>query len=351
MKPKTSTGLAENRAAECANEGLAAQRLAAIVESSDDAIISKDLEGVITSWNRGAERLFGYTVSEAIGKPVTILIPPERHDEEPSILARIRRGERVQPYETVRQRKDGSLAHISLSISPIRDSKGRVIGASKIARDITERKRAEERQNLLLREMSHRIKNLFTVAGNLIALSARTAPTPEALAQSVQERLAALGRAHELTLSRPSGETLSGIQPASLHAVIKAILLPFVGNGGEERAGIIGQDMPICGPNVTAFALLLHEFATNAAKYGALSVPDGRIEIECAQDQGRFILDWREWGGPGIVQCDDASGFGTLLVRATVEHQLGGEIVQESRPEGHHIRLTVPVPPAARAPA
>jgi PAS domain S-box-containing protein len=346
MKPKMSIGLAENRAGERAQEELAAQRLAAIVESSDDAIISKDLDGVITSWNRGAERLFGYTEREAIGKSVTILIPPERHDEEPSILARIRRGERVQPYETVRRRKDGSLAQISLSISPIRDSKGQVIGASKIARDITERKRAEERQNLLLREMSHRIKNLFTIAGNLIALSARTAPTPDALAQSVQERLAALGRAHELTLSRPSGETPPGIQPASLHDVIKAILLPFVGSGGEERASIVGQDMAIGGPNVTAYALLLHEFATNAAKYGALSVPDGRIEIACARHRGLFTLDWKESGGPSIAQSEDASGFGTLLVRATVEHQLGGDIVQQSRPEGLHIRLKVPVPPA-----
>jgi PAS domain S-box-containing protein len=134
------------------------RRLAAIVESSDDGILSKDLNGVITSWNQGAERLFGYTADEAIGKPVTMLIPTERHDEEPAILARIRRGERVEHYETIRQRKDGSLIDISLTISPIRDQDGKIVGASKIARDITERRQAEEQQHLLIREMDHRIK-------------------------------------------------------------------------------------------------------------------------------------------------------------------------------------------------
>lgn len=118
-------------------------RLAAIVESSDDAIISKDLDGIITSWNAGAEALFGYSQLEAIGKPITILIPTDHLDEEPEILARIRRGEKISHYETVRQRKDGSLIHVSLSVSPLKDTSGKVVGASKISRDITERKRRE----------------------------------------------------------------------------------------------------------------------------------------------------------------------------------------------------------------
>jgi PAS domain S-box-containing protein len=121
----------------------AALQLAAIVESSDDAIVSKDLNGTIKSWNRGATRLFGYTAEEVIGKPITIVIPPDRLDEEPKILQRIRQGERVEHFETVRRRKDGSLVDISLTISPIKDRLGRVIGASKIARDITDRKAAE----------------------------------------------------------------------------------------------------------------------------------------------------------------------------------------------------------------
>ena len=129
---------ADLRAAE-----LARARLAAIVESADDAVISKTLEGVITSWNKGAERIFGYTAEEVIGQPVTILFPEDHVDEEPAILARIRSGERIEHYETVRKRKDGTLIDISLTVSPIRSADGTIVGASKIARDITEQRRAQ----------------------------------------------------------------------------------------------------------------------------------------------------------------------------------------------------------------
>jgi len=129
--------------------------LASIVESSDDAIIGKNLEGIITSWNKGAERLFGYMAEEAVGKPITILIPPDRHDEERMILKRIGHGERVEHYETVRERKDGSSIVVSLTISPVKDVEGRIVGASKIARDITEQKRAEAREKALMAELTY----------------------------------------------------------------------------------------------------------------------------------------------------------------------------------------------------
>jgi PAS domain S-box-containing protein len=138
-------------------------RLSSIVESSEDAIASKDLNGIIATWNRGAERLFGYSADEIIGKPITILIPPERQDEEPLILERIQRGERIDHYETIRRRKDGSLIEISLTVSPVRDADGRIVGASKIARDITERKRKERHIALLAREVDHRSKNLLAL--------------------------------------------------------------------------------------------------------------------------------------------------------------------------------------------
>jgi PAS domain S-box-containing protein len=119
-------------------------RLAAIVESSQDAIVSKTLEGVIRTWNAGAEQIFGYTAEEAVGQPITLIIPPERLDEEDMILAQIARGEPIKHYETVRMAKDGRRLHISLTVSPVRDAEGRVIGASKVARDVTERRQAEE---------------------------------------------------------------------------------------------------------------------------------------------------------------------------------------------------------------
>jgi len=140
-----STDITDRKRLETAN-----LHFAAIVESSDDAIVAKDLNGIITSWNRGAERLFGYTAAEAVGKPVSMLAPLDSRNEMPEILARIRSGHRVEHYETRRCRKDGVIIDVSLTVSPIRNASGRIIGASKIARDITERKRAEQERGVLL---------------------------------------------------------------------------------------------------------------------------------------------------------------------------------------------------------
>jgi PAS domain S-box-containing protein len=157
--------ITERKKAEITN-----QLLAAIVESSEDAIVSKTLEGIITTWNKGAEHMFGYTAAEVIGKPITIIIPADRLDEEPVILKRIREDKRVDHYETVRQRKDGSFIDISLSVSPIRNEEGEIIGASKIARDISESKRAEKERLQLLEserlarseaEAANRLKDEF----------------------------------------------------------------------------------------------------------------------------------------------------------------------------------------------
>ncbi|HEY0083211.1 MAG TPA: PAS domain S-box protein [Pyrinomonadaceae bacterium] len=145
-------------------EGRASAWLNAIIESADDAIVSKTLDGIITSWNDGASRIFGYTAEEAVGKPVVMLIPPDHQDEEPNILSRIRRGERIEHYETVRLRKDGTLVDISLTVSPIRAADGRIIGASKIARDISGRKRAEAE----LREQREVIETVNRV-GQMVA--------------------------------------------------------------------------------------------------------------------------------------------------------------------------------------
>ena len=131
--------------------------LAAIVESSDDAIISKNLSGIIQSWNTAAERIYGYSKTEAIGQPITILIPEERLPEEAMILTKIRRGERVDHYETVRKRKDGSAVMVSLTVSPIKDASGKIIGASKSARDITEQKRIAEDLRALTVELDSRV--------------------------------------------------------------------------------------------------------------------------------------------------------------------------------------------------
>jgi PAS domain S-box-containing protein len=316
--------------------------LAEIVNSSDDAIITKDLNGVITSWNPGAERLFGYTSTETIGRHITMLMPPDRHNEEPGILARLRAGERIDHYETVRQRKDGSLIDISLTVSPVKDEDGIVVGASKVARDITERRLAHERQRLLLREMDHRVKNLFALAGSVVTLSARSTQSVQELASTVNERLAALARAHSLTLPDPTAGDSISERTTTLHTLLRTILSPHDvrAKNPDTRFAIHGIDLPLGGGSVTSFALLFNEFATNAAKYGSLSTSDGTVAIVCSEQKNMIHIQWTEKGGPSTDALAKDKGFGSTLVEATVA-QLGGKVSREWRTEGLVIEISV----------
>ncbi|WP_107677906.1 PAS domain S-box protein [Agrobacterium sp. LAD9] len=319
----------------------AAAFLAAIVESSDDAIVSKSLSGVITTWNKGAERLFGYTADEAIGNPITILIPPDRLDEEPAILARIQAGERVDHFETIRRRKDGSLVDISLTISPIRDANGKIIGASKIARDISERKRAAERQDLLLREMHHRVKNLFAITSSIITLAAKTAKTTSDLAAGVKDRLMALSRAHEMTLPNLNGEAATGGPRTKLFQLLSTILAPYE-REGSDRWQLVGDDIDVNGNKITNLALLFHEFATNAAKYGALSVEEGKLDIAAKVTGEVLEIVWLESSGPRQAAPETRSiGFGSRLEHI-VSRSLGVDISRQWMSNGLAIRLSIP---------
>ncbi|MDL2406230.1 PAS domain S-box protein [Rhizobium calliandrae] len=318
----------------------AAAFLAAIVESSDDAIVSKSLSGIITTWNKGAERIFGYTAEEAVGHPITIVIPKDRLDEEPAILARIQAGERVDHFETVRRRKDGNLIDISLTISPIRDGSGKIIGASKIARDISERRRAAEHRELLLREMHHRVKNLFAVIGSIISLAARTAATPGDLASSMKERLMSLARAHEITLPSLADHSVED-PPATLLQLLANILAPY-GRDDRRQWELHGEDVEVSRAKITNIALLFHEFATNAAKYGALSVDHGSVDITSAISADAIELVWREANGPtdaGPVQA--SAGFGSVLEKR-IAQSLSIDIERSWTPGGLSIRLLLP---------
>ncbi len=318
------------------------QHFAALVESSDDAIVSKNLDGIITTWNRGAQRIFGYTAEEAVGRPVTILFPPELQEQENEILARIRRGEHIEHYETIRRHKDGTLIDISLTVSPIKDAAGKVVGASKIARDIRDRRLLQEQQQLLIKEMSHRIRNLFTVTNSVVGLSARYAKTPGDVVSAVQSRLGALTRAHDLTRPGLIETEDQRSRETTLHTLIEAILAPY---RSDERAGLIvgGIDAPIAGNAVTGFALVLHEFATNAAKYGSLSSPEGVVRIDCSKEGDDLVLTWREQGGPPLDGQPDHQGFGSMLTSRIIAGHLGGRHSSDWRPEGLVVRIRVPL--------
>jgi PAS domain S-box-containing protein len=267
--------------------------LASIVESSDDAILSKDLDGIITSWNRGAEHVYGYTAEEAIGRPITIVIPEDRQSEEHEILTRIRRGERIDHFETVRRRKDGRIIVISLTISPIKNAEGKIVGASKIARDITEQKRIQEQVTTLAQEAEHRSKNLLATVQAAVNLS--HSDTPEGLKCAIEGRIRALANVHSL----------------------------FV------KTRWIG-----------AVAVALHELATNAGKYGSLSVAEGKIDLKWLHKaDGQLILRWTEIGGPA-VHTPTHLGFGSRVIKQ-MSGQLKGKACFDWRPEGLVCEITL----------
>jgi two-component system, chemotaxis family, CheB/CheR fusion protein len=311
------------------------RHLAAIVESSDDAIISKDLDGVIASFNRGAEKLFGYFAEEVIGKPITILIPAERQDEEIGILARIRRGERIEHFETVRQRKDGSRVNISLTISPITDETGKTIGASKIARDITSQKRREEQIALLAREADHRTKNLLALAQATVHLT--QGDTVDELKEVIDGRLQALAKAHALLAqSRWAGADLRTMVVEELSPYME----PYMENG-HARAEITGPTLMLSPDSAQAIAMAVHELTTNAVKYGALSVPGGRVKIEWRLRPGnRLTIRWAEQGGPP-VSPPSRQGFGTRVMERMVCGQCNGELDFDWRADGLVCEITV----------
>ncbi|MBW9091625.1 PAS domain S-box protein [Rhizobium wenxiniae] len=319
----------------------AAAFLAAIVESSEDAIISKSLQGIITTWNKSAERVFRYTADEAVGRPITMLIPEDRLDEEPAILARIRAGERVDHFETIRRRKDGTFIDISLTISPIRDSNGKIIGASKIARDISDRKRSAQHQDLLLREMHHRVKNLFAITGSIITLAARTAQTPADLAIGMKDRLVALSRAHEMTLPSFTGGEAFAEKPTTLFKLLSSLLSPFEDEEGR-RWRLHGEDIAVGADRVTSVALLFHEYATNSVKYGALAVPEGRLDVTLCSTSDSVKIAWLESDASLTAVADtNATGFGTTLEQMVVR-TLNAQVSREWQPHGLLIRLTAP---------
>jgi PAS domain S-box-containing protein len=290
----------------------AAQRLVAVVDSSQDAIVSKDLNGVVTTWNRGAEQLFGYTADEMIGKPITTLIPPDRHNEEVSILERIRRGECVDHYETVRQHKDGILVDISLTVSPVKDARGKVVGASKIARDISEKKQAQARQELLTREIQHRTKNLFAVVLAVVSRSFAGKNSVKDAEAAVVSRLRSLGQTHIMLIDQEW-------QGADLAEIVRAEMSPYGG-----RVKVDGPSLMLSARTAQNFALALHELATNAGKYGALSNTTGRVHIswskQASNGSNLFDFRWQEQGGPP-VWTPTQKGFGSaVLEQVMAEH-------------------------------
>ena len=412
----------------------AAARLAAIVESSDEAIIAKSLRGVITSWNKGAEQLFGYSAEEMIGESVWKLIPPEAEQDEINILESIRAGRRVPSHDSVRLHRSGRKIHVAVSVSPVLNREGTVVGASTIARDvtdrrqqnemlrqnearlrmalrsaragawdfdlrrrelhwspemfalygldpadgqptreqlarrispqhrkrarrefaramlqggsftlefpivrpdgteiwtalagdvvkdeqgrpvsargidqdITERKNWDKRQAMLLRELSHRVKNTLAVVQSVARQTLRSARDPREFVDAFEGRIRSLAASHSLLTEADWGG-------ARMETIIRHQVAAMV-HDYDGRFRMRGPDVLLSAEVATQLGLVLHELATNAAKHGALSVPHGYVDVVWTATTSKLRVMWREHGGPVLAEAPAFTGFGTILI-------------------------------------
>ena len=373
-------------------------RLAAIVESSDDAIIAKTLEGVITDWNGGAERIFGYPAAEMVGQPVFRIIPAERQAEELEILARLRRGERVEHYETVRIAKDGRRVEVSLTVSPLRDESGTIVGASKIARDITERKRAEEALQQAQASLLTHAEDLERTVAQRTALLHETNSELEAFSSSLAHDMAAPLRAIrnftelalEETRSKLSAEETGLLQKVlsasermgrlmndvmvfsriarqdllSKPVDLESLLLDIVSEWPElqpPRADVtLATPLLAVTGQESSLTQCLTNLLGNAVKFVAPGVkPKVRLYTEASGEEVRL---WIEDNGIGIAkearqrifqgfqrlhgpEQYEGSGLGLAIVRKAVE-RMGGTVGVESAPgQGSRFWIQLPAAP------
>ena len=313
------------------------RHLGPILQSTDDAVIGLDLNERITAWNGSAEKVLGYSAAEAIGRPVTILIPPERHEAEREYLQRVRAGEHVDHYETVRRRKDGTLVDVELTVSPVLDAAGRQVGASKIARDISERKRAQERQELLAREIQHRTKNLFAVVQAVVGRSFAGKQTVEEAEATVVSRLASLAQTHVMLMDKQW-------EGLDLAEVISTEMSPYAG-----RVKIEGPQLTLNPKAAQNFSLAVHELATNAAKYGALSNAMGWVHIRWSIQHngvGACSFHWQEHGGPPVT-APKHRGFGSTVLEYVMGEYFNEPPRMEFAPSGISYALTASLPAIA----
>jgi PAS domain S-box-containing protein len=350
-------------------------RLAAIVESSEDAIIGKTLDGIVTAWNKGAERLYGYTAEEIIGKPLSVLVPPESPDELPALLERVKQGERIEHFETQRMRKDGARVEVSLTVSPICDAQGEIVGASKIARDITARKEEERRKDEFLALLAHELRNPLAPLRNglqVIQMARGDWSAVEHVGAIMQRQLEHLVRLVDdlLDVSRISrGKLQLRRERINLADVVASVLEacePLVKDHEDELTVSLPQEAIYLEADKTRLAQMLSNLVVNAVKY---SDPKSRIWLSAVRDRNEAVICVKDTGigippdmlprifelftqvDRSLEKSEGGLGVGLTIVKRLVEMH-GGSI--EARSEGPNkgsefiIRLPIASPPAPR---
>lgn len=308
--------------------------LTTLLTSTPDAIFAADPDGKLLAWNEATSDLFGVRLDDTIvGRSVFSLFPPDLQPETEQLLNRVKSGEVVREHHTKITRPDGTMIDAEISVAPVYVQARQLAGISFTARDITERKQAQRRQSLLINELNHRVKNTLATVQSLVQQTLRNAPDPLAFQADLMGRLIALSRTHELL-------TQSSWEGAFLNDVLDVELAPY-GGGGEPRYELKGPRVYLPSQAVLSLGLVSHELATNAAKYGAFSSPEGRVRISWSRDNSELRIEWVEQGGPPVT-TPTRRGFGSRLIERSIRNDLGGEFLAEFRPEGFRAAMTLP---------
>jgi PAS domain S-box-containing protein len=303
------------------------------VDTAADAIVVLDEHGLVQSLNKSAETIFGYAAEEVVGRKISMLMPEPETSRHDGHLARYRDTGWRRIIGTGREvqgrRKDGSTVSLDLSVAEWRDAHGQRFFTG-IMRDITLRKEVETRHRILMREVDHRAKNALAVVQSVVRLT--RANDPRAYAQAVEARVSALARAHTLLAEQ-------GWVGADLKALVAVELAPYV----ATSVSLLGPAVPIAHTAAQPLGMVLHELATNAAKYGALSRPGGTVTLRWCFAGGALRVRWEERGGPQIEAPPSRRGFGSRLIEAMVRTQLGGTVDLLWTPSGLACVIAVPL--------
>lgn len=316
-----------------ANE--ASARLAAIVSSSTDAIYSKDLQKVVTSWNKGAELMFGYTAEDMIGSSILSIVPIDKLSEEDNLLNRLRAGEVLVPVETVRKRKDGTVLSVSITSSTIENISGEVVGYSKIVRDISERTAFIEQQAFLMQELAHRSKNQLAVISAISRQTARNSSSIEDFQKTFEQRLIGLSVSVSLLVER-------GWSGVSLEHLIRMQTKAFITTPKQLRTR--GPKITVGNVAAETIGLAIHELSTNSLKYGAWSSSSGYVTLDwkmSAQPPFDLEIKWKERDGPPVTEPSQ-TGFGQVVIKNLMVQKLSADVNFTYPPEGVEWSVRLP---------
>ncbi|GLQ52338.1 chemotaxis methyltransferase [Dyella flava] len=314
-------------------------QLAAIIDSSRDAVIGYTLEDIISSWNKSAERTFGYSAQQAIGQPLSMLLPADATNEAKAIFESRDPGARPDKFEATWRTQGGQTIPVSVANSPVRNSVGSVIAGSLIARDISERRDAERHARMMLGELNHRVKNTLASVQAIALQTLTSSPSLEEFKANFLARLKALSQTHNLLAK----EAWDGVRLATL---VRGELAPYQDEQRTSRVRLHGEDLKLSPRIALALSMALHELTTNAMKYGALSDTQGTVdiswEVHLVDQRSWLHFSWLESGGPEVV-TPTTHGFGTRLITGGLAYELDGEATLEFLPTGVRCTITIPL--------